>query len=223
MLHFWALTEGEDDMPLGEQLARRVPWTRIRASGTRLTTPLHPDDYLSMVNPLWSARELRGRIEEVVRETDDAATVVIRPGWGWRWDHRPGQYVGIGLQVGGKFHWRSYSISSPPVRSGRTLAITVRAMPEGFLSDHLVNGCEPGTIVRLAAPEGDFVLPDPPSRADPVPRRRQRHHAGDGDAAHPGPSRHDARRRPRTTPRRRPERMIFRDELAGPGRAPRRA
>ena len=27
---------------------------------------------------------------------------------------------------------------------------------------HLVNGLEPGTIVRLALPEGDFVLPDPP-------------------------------------------------------------
>jgi ferredoxin-NADP reductase len=35
-------------------------------------------------------------------------------------------------------------------------------MPEGLLSSHLVNGLEPGTIVRLAAPEGDFVLPDPP-------------------------------------------------------------
>ncbi len=149
-------------MPLGEQLAQRVPWGRIREAGTRLTTPLHPDDYLSMINPLWTARELRGRIERVIPETDDAATVVIRPGWGWRWDHRPGQYVGIGLQLGGKFHWRSYSISSPPLRSGRTLSITVRAMPEGFLSSHLVNGCEPGTIVRLAAPEGDFVMPEPP-------------------------------------------------------------
>jgi stearoyl-CoA 9-desaturase NADPH oxidoreductase len=149
-------------MPLGEQATQRVPWARIRQAGSRLTTPLHPDDYLSLVNPLWTARELRGRIERVVPETDDAATVVIRPGWGWRWDHRPGQYVGIGLQLGGRFHWRSYSISSPPVRDGRTLSITVRAMPEGFLSDHLVNGCEPGTIVRLAAPQGDFVLPDPP-------------------------------------------------------------
>ncbi len=35
-------------------------------------------------------------------------------------------------------------------------------MPEGKLSAHLVNGLEPGTIVRLALPEGDFVLPDPP-------------------------------------------------------------
>ena len=62
----------------------------------------------------------------------------------------------------GKFHWRSYSISSPPRRTGRTISITVRAMPEGFLSSHLVSGLEPGTIIRLAAPSGDFVLPDPP-------------------------------------------------------------
>ena len=129
---------------------------------SKLTTPLHPDDYLRLLNPLWSQRELRGRIEQVVPETDDAATLVIRPGWGWRYDHRPGQYVGIGVQVNGKFQWRSYSVSSPPLRRGRTISITVRAMPEGKLSAHLVNGLEPGTIVRLALPEGDFVLPDPP-------------------------------------------------------------
>jgi ferredoxin-NADP reductase len=35
-------------------------------------------------------------------------------------------------------------------------------MPEGLLSSHLVKGLEPGTIVRLALPEGDFTLPDPP-------------------------------------------------------------
>lgn len=143
-------------------MASTIPWERVRRAGNKLTTPLHPDDYLSLVNPLWSTRELRGRVEKVVPETEDAATLVIRPGWGWRYDHRPGQYVGIGVQVDGKFQWRSYSVSSPPKRSGRTIAITVRAMPEGLLSAHLVKGLEPGTIVRLALPEGDFVLPDPP-------------------------------------------------------------
>lgn len=139
-----------------------LSWERVRKAADKLTTPLLPDDYLTLLNPLWSSRELRGRVEKVVKETDDAATLVIRPGWGWRYVHRPGQYVGIGVQIGGKFHWRSYSISSPPKKAGRTLAITVRAMPDGFLSDHLVNGLEPGTIVRLALPNGDFVLPDPP-------------------------------------------------------------
>ena len=133
----------------------------------RMTTPLLPDDYLHMLNPLWSARELRGRIIEVIPETDDAATLVIKPGWGWNVPYQAGQYVGIGVQLGGKWHWRSYSISSAPVdterrrRDGR-LTITVKAMPEGFLSEHLVRGLTPGTIVRLALPQGEFVLPDPP-------------------------------------------------------------
>ncbi len=143
-------------------LRSRLSWEGVRKAADTLTTPLLPDDYLTLLNPLWSSRELRGRVEKVVRETDDAATLVIRPGWGWHYDHRPGQYVGIGVQMGGKYHWRSYSVSSPPKKAGRTLAITVRAMPEGLLSDHLVNGLAPGTIVRLATPNGDFVLPDPP-------------------------------------------------------------
>ena len=51
---------------------------------------------------------------------------------------------------------------SGPGGHGGRLAITVKAMPEGFLSEHLVRGLAPGTIVRLALPTGEFVLPDPP-------------------------------------------------------------
>jgi ferredoxin-NADP reductase len=142
--------------------SRRLDWQRVRSIASQLTTPLHPDDYLSLLNPLWSARELRGRVERVVPETEDAATLVIRPGWGWRHDHRAGQYVGIGVEVDGRFHWRSYSLSSPPQRRRGLISITVKAMPEGFLSEHLVRGLAPGTIVRLAEPNGDFVLPEPP-------------------------------------------------------------
>jgi ferredoxin-NADP reductase len=139
----------------------------IRSVAARMTTPLLPDDYLHMLNPLWSAREIRGKVVEVIPETDDAATLVIKPGWGFAADYQPGQYVGIGVSLDGKWHWRSYSISSSPDESGRerppgTLTITVKAMPEGFMSEHLVRGLDPGTIVRLALPQGDFVLPDPP-------------------------------------------------------------
>ncbi|MCL3817315.1 ferredoxin reductase [Aeromicrobium wangtongii] len=135
---------------------------RLRTLGKGLTTPLSPDDYLALINPLWTQRELRGRVEKVVPETENAATLVIRPGWGWSFDHAPGQYIGIGVEIDGRFHWRSYSLSSVPLVEGRTVSITVKAMPEGFLSEHLVNGLEPGTIVRLATPQGDFVVPDPP-------------------------------------------------------------
>ena len=52
-------------------------------------------------------------------------------------------------------------VSEPRRRASRTITITVKAMPEGFLSTHLVGGVAPGTIVRLAAPQGNFVMPDP--------------------------------------------------------------
>src|ERR1700761_1046822 len=145
---------------------RHPGWHALRKLAARITTPLLPDDYLHLANPLWSARELRGRIVQVRRETQDSATLVIKPGWGFSFDYEPGQYIGIGLLVDGRWRWRSYSLTSSPVaRSGsgpeRTVTISVKAMPEGFLSTHLVAGVEPGTIVRLAAPQGNFVLPDP--------------------------------------------------------------
>ena len=134
----------------------------VRGLAARATTPLLPDDYLKLLNPLWTARELRGEVVEVRKETEDSATVTIKPGWGFSADYQPGQYVGIGLRVDGRWHWRSYSLTSIPLRDGKHITITVKATPEGFLSSHLVNGVKPGTIVRLATPKGDFALPDPP-------------------------------------------------------------
>ena len=91
-------------------------WNAARAIAERITTPLLPDDYLKLANPLWSARELRGRVLEVRRETVDSATLVIKPGWGFSFDYQPGQYIGIGLLVDGRWRWRSYSLTSSPVK-----------------------------------------------------------------------------------------------------------
>lgn len=142
--------------------------TVARGLASRATTPLLPDDYLALVNPLWSARELRGRVVSVRPETADSVSLVIRPGWGFSLDFQPGQHVGIGLLLDGRWRWRSYSLTSAPqsARSARprprTLSVTVKAVPEGPVSGHLVGGVRPGTVVRLAAPRGNFVMPDPP-------------------------------------------------------------
>jgi stearoyl-CoA 9-desaturase NADPH oxidoreductase len=151
--------------PIAGGTKQHPAWQALRAVAERVTTPLLPDDYLKLANPLWSARELRGRVLEVRRETVDSATLVIKPGWGFSFGYEPGQYVGIGVLVDGRWRWRSYSLTSTPAatheRGSKTITITVKAMPEGFLSAHLVEGVAPGTIVRLAAPQGNFVMPDP--------------------------------------------------------------
>ncbi|MFH9555828.1 ferredoxin reductase [Streptomyces globisporus] len=123
-----------------------------------VTTPLLPSDYLDLVSPLRTGADLRGRIEAVHPETSDAATVVIRPGRGWR-GHTAGQYVRIGVDVDGVRLWRAYSITSPTGRQDGRITITVKAIPDGKVSNHLVRRAKPGTLIQLDQATGDFVLP----------------------------------------------------------------
>ncbi|MBC3987588.1 ferredoxin reductase [Streptomyces sp. AC563] len=123
-----------------------------------VTTPLVPSDYLDLVSPLRAGADLRGRIEAVRPETRDAATIVIRPGRGWR-GHVAGQYVRLGVDVEGVRLWRAYSITSPTNRQDGRVTITVKAIPDGKVSNHLVRRAKPGTLIHLDQPTGDFVLP----------------------------------------------------------------
>ena len=97
------------------------------------SSPLLPDDYLELFNPLWSTRELRGRIEDIHPETSDAATVLIKPGYRWG-GHEPGQYLRIGLDIKGVRHWRAYSLTSDPAREDGLISITVKNVDEGKVS-----------------------------------------------------------------------------------------
>jgi stearoyl-CoA 9-desaturase NADPH oxidoreductase len=128
---------------MAERGARpNVPAWRVRSLNVlrSLFTPLLPDDYLEMINPLWSTQELRGRIE---RETADAVTVVIKPGWEWP-GHRPGQYLRVGMPVDG-VHWRAYSITSDPSRLDGCISITPKLLDSGKVS-------------RINAPEGAIEI-----------------------------------------------------------------
>jgi stearoyl-CoA 9-desaturase NADPH oxidoreductase len=139
-----------------------VPKARQRAlhAVRSLFTPLLPDDYLELINPLWSTQELRGRIERIEQETPDAVTVLIRPGYKWG-GHRPGQYLRIGVVVNGVHHWRAYSLTTDPGRPDGLIGITPKLVDAGKVSPFLVHRARPGDVVRLGGVEGTFVLPDP--------------------------------------------------------------
>ncbi|MGA7434844.1 MAG: ferredoxin reductase [Solirubrobacterales bacterium] len=120
-------------------------------------TPLLPEDYIDLVSPLSSRTELRGRIMEILPETADAATLTIKPGRTWK-HHTAGQYIRIGVDIDGIRQWRAYSLTSPATRSDGCITVTVKAMPDGFVSNHLVHRAETGTIVQLDQACGDFTL-----------------------------------------------------------------
>ncbi|MBW0103356.1 ferredoxin reductase [Pseudonocardia sp. KRD291] len=136
------------------------PGRRLLAAATAMTTPLLPEDFLGLVDPLWSTTQLRGRVVSRRRETDRAVSVTIRPGAAWN-GHRAGQYVRVGIDVDGVRYWRSYSLSC--AQDAEHLTITVQAVPDGVVSQKLVRDLPIGTVVQLEQAAGDFVLPDAPA------------------------------------------------------------
>ena len=131
---------------------------RVMQLAELVATPLVPTDYVDLIDPLRSSADLRGRIVAIEPETRDAATVVIRPGRGWR-SHTPGQYVRIGIDVDGVRLWRAYSLTCPVGRPDGCIAVTVKAIPDGTVSNFLVRRAQPGLVVQLDQATGDFVLP----------------------------------------------------------------
>ena len=126
-----------------------------------VAVPLVPADYLDLVDPLRNSAQLRARIVAITPETADAATIELKPGRGWR-GHTPGQYVRIGIDVDGVRQWRAYSVTSS---TASTFTITVKAIPDGVVSNHLARSATTGTVVELDQATGDFVVsPEPPAK-----------------------------------------------------------
>lgn len=125
----------------------------------RLFSPLQPDDYLEMINPLWTTKELRGKVERVEPQGSEAASVLIKPGYEWP-GHKPGQYVRLGVVIDGVYHWRAYSLTSDPAPEDGLISVTPKKVDGGVVSPYLVQRIQPGDLVRLGEIEGVFILPD---------------------------------------------------------------
>jgi len=121
--------------------------------------PLRHSHYVELVNPLWTTHALMARVVEVRAETADSCSLTLRPGTGWR-SHRPGQFVRLGVVIGGQRHTRTYSISSAPDREDGCITVTVKAVPGGRVSERLVRQVRIGEYLPLGEPQGDFVLPE---------------------------------------------------------------
>jgi ferredoxin-NADP reductase len=117
------------------------------------------DDLLAGMNATWALGRIKARVVRVHDETPDTKTFVLRPNRRWPGFHA-GQHVGVEVEIAGVRHQRRYSIASAPSRE-RPIAITVKRQPGGKVSGWLHDHLAVGDVVTLAAPGGDFVLPNP--------------------------------------------------------------
>ncbi|WP_293783155.1 ferredoxin reductase [uncultured Aeromicrobium sp.] len=126
----------------------------------RLTSPHTIDHYLEYLHPMWTAEAVRARVVDVKRETGAASTVVLRPNGAWK-GFTPGQHVEFGVEVDGTRRVRCFSLSDSADRSDGLITVSVKAHPDGFVSQFLHGGkLRQRTIIYLSQAQGDFVLPD---------------------------------------------------------------
>ena len=99
------------------------------------------------------ARELS--ITRVVRETEDAVTLVLASPAGEAFDFLPGQFFTLLVDDGGETVTRNYSASNMPGTS--ELHLTIKRKPGGRVSGRLVDA-SPGGTLRVLGPFGAFTV-----------------------------------------------------------------
>lgn len=100
------------------------------------------------------------RIDAVVEESSVITSFVLRPvDGGAVMDHKPGQYLTFWFEIPGHPPVkRNYSISS--AANGQTYRISVKREPQGLASGWLHDHAGVGTVLKVAAPAGEFFLAD---------------------------------------------------------------
>jgi 3-ketosteroid 9alpha-monooxygenase subunit B len=97
------------------------------------------------------------RIKDVVSETHDASSFVldVPADLATTFHYRPGQFCTFRVPVEGDEQFRSYSMSSAP-ETDRDLAVTVKRVAGGLVSNWMLDHLGVGDVVELTKPAGVF-------------------------------------------------------------------
>lgn len=138
--------------------ARSSAARRVSGWASRLLLDRDAEFWLGQLDAVRSLSQIRARVVEVIAESPDTRTFVLRPNGLWR-GHRAGQFTAVEVEIDGVRTRRCYSISSAPHQP--LVSITVKRVPggrvSGWLHDHLL----PGQVLGLGPAAGELVLPDP--------------------------------------------------------------
>jgi len=94
-------------------------------------------------------------VKEIVKETPDTITIVFdqpEP----RISYKTGQFLSLIINIEGKEVRRSYSLCSSPYVD-EDLAVTVKRVEDGLISNHLNDVAIPGDKIKIMGPMGNFT------------------------------------------------------------------
>lgn len=143
-----------------ETLAPRLAQRVLRSPLLNLLTGPHGvDAYTELLDPAWTEREARATVLAVRRQTPRSITLTLQPnplGEQLFATFRAGQYVPVTVEVDGRRHTRCYSPAN--AEGAGLIELTVGRHDGGTVSEFLYRSAQPGMVVGLGAPAGDFTL-----------------------------------------------------------------
>jgi 3-ketosteroid 9alpha-monooxygenase subunit B len=97
------------------------------------------------------------RVQEVVAETRDSRSFVldVPDDLRARYAYEPGQFLTFRCWVDGEPHLRCYSMSSSPVIDPG-MQVTVKRVPDGIVSNWMIDTVAPGDLIEATLPAGVF-------------------------------------------------------------------
>lgn len=101
----------------------------------------------------------RLRVKRVVQETADTGSLVldVPDDLLEAFRYQPGQFCTFRVRIGPDEHFRCYSMSSAP-ETDQDLAVTVKRVPGGAVSNWLLDQVSDGDVVELTRPSGAFLI-----------------------------------------------------------------
>jgi ferredoxin-NADP reductase len=141
-------------------IGRVWPWIDRASSRISAHVPVL-EAVLRKLDSTLSLHRILARVVAVREETPDVKTYVLQPNARFG-TYLPGSYVTLHLSIEGRPVQRSYSLSSAPGDDG-LIAITVKRVPGGVVSNHLADVLAVGQVLELSAPQGQFVLSATPA------------------------------------------------------------
>jgi ferredoxin-NADP reductase/multimeric flavodoxin WrbA len=117
-------------------------WERLAAAGPARARPL--------------------RVADMLHEGADAVTVVFDDPARHAEHFDAGQYLTLEVPINGERVRRAYSLATAPCDGG--LAITVKRVPGGLMSNWIHDQLSVGDYVRCFGPAGDFTAGPPPAQ-----------------------------------------------------------
>lgn len=91
------------------------------------------------------------------KETADTVTVIFKQPGLKKITYLPGQYLTVIFKINGRRYIRPYSFSSAPLVD-TDLEVTIKRVPGGIVSNHIIDRLGIGDLVEVMEPMGSFTL-----------------------------------------------------------------